>query len=94
MLLKRNTSLASRLPQDVRERLRKAGIDDIEWYAGRMDAEGPTVSKMPQARERWLRQRASVKRREGRKTVARTVVRKMTGWARRSHSSSPRHARP
>lgn len=36
-LLKRNPGLSEQIPEDVLERARRAGAEDLDWYAGRLD---------------------------------------------------------
>jgi hypothetical protein len=36
-LLKRNPALSEEIPEDVRERARRAGAEDLDWYAGRLN---------------------------------------------------------
>jgi hypothetical protein len=36
-LLKRNPALSEEIPEDVRERARRAGAEDFDWYAGRLN---------------------------------------------------------
>jgi hypothetical protein len=38
-LLRRHQGLADQIPDDVRERARRAGAEDLDWYAGRLDIE-------------------------------------------------------
>ena len=93
MLLTRKNSLSSRLPADVRERLTKAGVDDVEWYAGRIEEEGPTFSPISPDREQELRQRDTAHRRARsapRAGVALAALRRVTAWTNRRHA--PRRA--
>lgn len=36
-LLKRNPTFSDQIPEDVLERARRAGAEDLDWYAGRLD---------------------------------------------------------
>lgn len=92
MVLQRRP-LTSRLPEDVRVRLQKAGVDDIEWYAGRLDPDAPALSKMSRDREAMLRKRAAARQDAALKATAKAAVRKMTARLRR-RSSPARHATP
>lgn len=49
-------SLIDRIPKDVRERLAKAGVSDVDWYSGRMD-EGTTFFSVGKQRRKELRRR-------------------------------------
>lgn len=35
--LKRNPKFSEQIPEDVLERARRAGAEDLDWYAGRLD---------------------------------------------------------
>lgn len=35
----RSRPLSRRIPEDVRERTRRAGVQEIDWYAGRLDGD-------------------------------------------------------
>lgn len=39
-LTRRNSALSEEIPEDVRERARRAGAEDLDWYAGRLDVRG------------------------------------------------------
>jgi len=36
-LLRRHPAPSEEIPEDVRERARRAGAEDFDWYAGRLD---------------------------------------------------------
>lgn len=94
-LLKRPRSLTDRIPEDVRERARKAGVEEIDWYAGRLDATNVganhSFTDPPQEDIAQLKAVASKRRRANRADAKEAVVTRLRElWRRRPH----RHARP
>jgi hypothetical protein len=62
MHLKGHTSLNARIPDDVRARLDKAGVDDVEWYAGRLDNGGVTFVEVSEQRKHDLKRQVAARR--------------------------------
>lgn len=50
-MLKRQQGFAEQIPADVRERARRAGAEDLDWYGGRLDVgdSGEHVDDTPAA---------------------------------------------
>lgn len=58
--------LIDRIPTDVRARAEKAGMTDVDWYAGRLLPEA-TLTKVTPERRAELRARAKALRRARRR---------------------------
>jgi hypothetical protein len=78
------SALSKRIPEDVRERARRAGARDLDWYAGRLERSddrprAADVDAQRRAHAALLRRR--VERRAALKARAGDVAAKMTGVA-------------
>ena len=95
--LGRQDDLLRQIPEDVKERTRKAGVTDVDWYAGRLtSSESKGFSKLPPKRHQLLRSEAKERRKERREQKTSELVAPITGavaWLRGSLRRSPRHAR-
>jgi hypothetical protein len=40
------SDLSTRIPEDVQARTRKAGVDELDWYAGRLELDKPGVERV------------------------------------------------
>lgn len=60
---RRHDDLLRRIPEDVRERAEKAGVTDVDWYAGRLTSTGKNgFTQVPPTRTRELRAAATSRR--------------------------------
>lgn len=56
---RRHDDLLRQIPEDVRERAEKAGVTDVDWYAGRLTSTGDNgFTQVPPGRTRELRDAA------------------------------------
>lgn len=89
--LKRPGDLSRQVPADVKERARKAGVKDFDWYAGRLTStEGRGFTEVPGDDHRRLRQRAKA-RRKARRVERKTAV--ITFMRSRLSTVRPRRTR-
>lgn len=78
---------SERIPQDVLDRAKKAGVSELDWYAGRLDISGTSLDHgdSPKARndahQAWKGVRS--KRRAARKDRRRATYVKLVGLLRR-----------
>jgi hypothetical protein len=64
---RRHDDLLRQIPEDVRERAEKAGVTDVDWYAGRLTSTGDNgFTQVPPGRTRELRD-AALSRRSARR---------------------------
>jgi hypothetical protein len=91
--LKKQGDLTRQIPLDVKERIRKAGVEEVDWYAGRLTSESRGFTEVPPAEHQQLKDAALNRRRARRKekrdagvTTIRALVSSL--WPRRA-----RHAR-
>lgn len=86
---------SERIPQDVLDRAQKAGVSDLDWYAGRLDISGTSTtqgnppSQARDAHAAWKGVRD--KRRAKRKNRRRATLVKLMGLLRRQPAPG-RHA--
>ena len=95
-LLKRSRTLTYRIPEDVRERTRKAGVEEVDWYAGRLDVtnvdSGELFTDPPSADVIRLKTMASKRRRTRRDDAKEAVVTRLRGLLNRRPRRHPRAA--
>jgi hypothetical protein len=63
-VLKRHSDLSKQIPEDVLERTRKAGVKDVDWYAGRLAGDEDANATAPPQERRELEE-AAERHREG-----------------------------
>jgi hypothetical protein len=88
---KQHRNLSRRIPAEVKERIRKAGVEDVDWYAGRVtSSQSQGFSQMSDKEHRELRQAARARRRVRRGerktavlTLMRSVFSALRPWATR-----------
>ncbi len=75
----RHDDLLRQIPDDVKERAAKAGVTDIDWYAGRLtSSDSKGFSETPPDRHAELRENAQVRRKAERDQKIAAVVTKIT----------------
>jgi hypothetical protein len=80
----RHDDLLRQIPDDVKERTAKAGVTDIDWYAGRLtSSDSRGFSEVPPDRHAELREKARVRRRAERDQRVSDVITKISGLASR-----------
>ncbi len=66
--LRKQDDLTRQIPVDVKERIRKAGVEEVDWYAGRLTStESHGFTEVPPAEQQELRETALTRRRAKRK---------------------------
>jgi carbohydrate-binding DOMON domain-containing protein len=67
----RHDDLLRQIPDDVMDRARKAGVNDVDWYAGRLTSSAKKgFSQVPPRRYEQLRREARARRDATRKQKA------------------------
>jgi hypothetical protein len=64
----RHDDLLRQIPDDVKARAKKAGVTEVDWYAGRLTSSGKKgFTELPPSRYEELRGAAKARRRHARK---------------------------
>ena len=78
----RHDDLLRQIPDNVKERTAKAGVTDIDWYAGRLtSSDSKGFSETPPDRHVELREKAQVRRKAERDQKVTAVVTRITALA-------------
>lgn len=94
--LERHDDLLRRIPDEVKERAKKAGVTDVDWYAGRLTSTGKMgFTEVPPSRYEQLRTEARTRRKDRRREKASEIVSPIMGVLARLRlrpRRAPRHA--
>ncbi len=92
----RHDDLLRQIPDEVKERAKKAGVTDVDWYAGRLTSVGKKgFTKVPPARYRQLHVEAKARRKARREEKASEIVSPIMSalaWLRLKPRRATRHA--